>query len=146
MKHTILCALLVSACGSPHRLQVDPRLQPYLDSYLSFAPDEGNLKLIDNIGIGNPGNGKEGVCERNVKIETFLRTNRNIIVAEINLNDWYGAKVIFHEMGHCLHGLKHSSNPDDIMYDERYDDDTREEFWKEHIYERLSAMFENQID
>lgn len=142
----ILCALLFTACGSPHRLEVDPRLQPYLDTYLSYAPTEGNLKMMDSITIGNPGPDKEGVCEKLTKIDTPLRVNRNIVVLEINLQDWYGAKVIFHELGHCLHDLKHSSNPDDIMYDERNGEDSREEFWRDHIYERLDAMFVNELD
>lgn len=143
----LVSVLVLSGCGfeefrEPRKIDRD--LQPILNLYLLHAPNEGRLDDLRVLKFGGMRlESDAGTCEKSKQVVPVLKgtlwTDFSISVyrdPEFS-NSW--KRIVLHELGHCLHGLDHSSNPDDIMYG---GEDERPEFWDEHLIERLDAMFE----
>lgn len=126
--YIIVLALLVTACGTES--EIDPSLEPYLNEYLSLCDASSECKskprhTVDVLKIGEFANGNLGYCERN---KTLGGTDRIVtIVPRGEYGEFQYKTLVFHELGHCIHGLKHDS--------ESWIMDTSRKLASERVYE-----------
>lgn len=109
-----IAACFSLACGREEQKVIDPALAPLLEKYLSLAPDEGKLSELVSLEFGETG-AANGNC--NVTTEDVAgfskETKRSVTIAPL-YNEGY-VNTVYHELGHCLHGLPHTDGPFDLM-------------------------------
>lgn len=142
----------ISACGQlkdyklvskppppDYHLYTDPELEYYLSWYLRSAPDEGKLKYVSTVKFGVPSDGSMVRCQI-IEMDKY-RTRaeeRKIIVRRPKAYDGTFTRNIMHEFAHCLHNKHHVDDPTAIMYETNVQS---EEFWDEHIDEKMEGLF-----
>ncbi len=139
MKSLLVCiaCLVISACGAEP--EYDPELKVLLDHFLKFAPNSGKLELVDSIEFKALGK-ERGYCKKhhkklygqNYAESRSIRIDPRIGVAPLPV-------IFFHELGHCLFDLPHSSGKHDIMY--VFPQDGADYWTPEQIDTGLQAMF-----
>jgi hypothetical protein len=125
---TTVAALFISsivalqlAYGPPDRY-MDPALKPYYDRfmadarYLGLEPGNDVLRVeIDKMDEPD----WVGVCITSVRWVGFTpQIIRTIKIGGMYDNDVLMTAIMYHELGHCVYGLDHTNNPDDLMYPE----------------------------
>ncbi len=147
MKTLLALALLLTACGQEHEQEIDPAFRPVLELYFALAPDRGHYDQVTSMKIGTPPDGKDGVC----RVESDVVGGKKIpgteqrtitVVPRESLSPVQWETVVMHELGHCLHDLKHVDNPESIMYGES--SLTSRFFTHEQVYMATHAMFGEQ--
>lgn len=138
-------SIVALGCGT-EPASIDRDLRPILDLYLLRAPSEGLLHLLRSMQFGELDEGFRGGCfyGGNKIAGVKVGETRRIVV---NRKDVFSAKwkrVVLHELGHCIHDLEHSDNPEDIMYGEGVNE-RDEQWWKDHLLEKLDEMFEKNL-
>lgn len=133
--------LILGGCGSePH---IAAELKPLLDHYLEFAKASGDLDKLESLQFGSILNqGERGVCKiekQKVAGKPYDET-RKIVIDPAGEFGVPIAITVFHELGHCLTNLPHSSGLYDIMNPMRGGDG---DYWTpEHIDQALKEMFQ----
>ena len=115
MKTILVFILFLTACGCPHKPQVniDPILQPYFDSFFQAGMSQQVTVDISDIIIQFKVLSASGV---NSIVYGSCTSNINETpVVSINPNYWYSMthdlqeSLVYHELGHCLLGRGHTT-------------------------------------
>lgn len=116
--------LLAMGCGAVRpesRLEIDPELQPFVDTFVKEALDRGRVLIINNIVVkfGEPNLPKAvGVCVNSltpvIKIQKSFFDGNDSSIREV---------LLFHELGHCILHKNHDTAfvagfPKSIMFPE----------------------------
>ncbi len=141
MKHLFTLLILLTACGKAP--QVDPDLQLMLDHYLALAPHSGKLGAIESIEYATISDkGERGICNIKQKRlgKAVLDDIRDIRIDPIG-DGWNLVQLtVYHEFGHCIHDLPHSTGIYDIMNPRRTGNT---EYWTpERVDAAIVAMFQ----
>lgn len=146
MKALLLLTLLLAGCtgcGS-ESAEVNSELRPILNEYWQFAPNAGKYDLIESIDFGPVNDGDAiGTCETDWERIAGVKTKevRKIII-DPKAKTWgpqFFKTAVLHELGHCIHDLRHTKGKYDIMNPRRYGDSV---FWtQERIDQATVAMF-----
>lgn len=139
----LLLAALFTSCGreDDHETKIDPELQPHVDLYLSYAPDNGHLDELLSVKFVPAWllQGSLGRCEK--ENETVLgkkSTTRTVLIADTTNACLYGV-VVAHELAHCLHDREHiGESPRELMGSTTF---LNCEFWSENLNAQLEALF-----
>ncbi len=105
----VLCYVFVG-CGADQRdPDVDPELATYLGMYLRIAPSDGHLEQLTSLKWGEIDNPAfEGTCKfEEMDIAGKAAHTKRWIIIEPHALDSKLAAIVLHELGHCLHDLKH---------------------------------------
>lgn len=144
MRVHIIPLLLCLGCGSQQR-DIHPDLRPLLDYYLSYALDGGNIEELVALRYGTSGTIREARCDSVDKdfLGVKMRTVRQVVVLPPDAGFEYSWKAtVMHELGHCLHGLKHSKTEGDIMYPFSSNEFEEEEsYWRENLDKKMRELF-----
>ncbi len=140
----VLASFLVgcNGCGrkGEEELEIDPELRPMLELYLKNAPNEGRLAKLRSFKFGTPHGDDLGNCEWNR--DNFLGRNqvelRIVILRSTNEFEYAWKKTALHELGHCLHELPHSDDPESLMYP---GNEHEAEYWENKLPEAVRELF-----
>ncbi len=145
MKLSILLVSILSLTGCGRDLTIDPELEPILDLYLEHSPNVGRIGLLRSLTIGEPVGGIDrtaGSCTWKawgIGHEIPIGIDYRIVITPVGMGTALWKSVVFHELAHCLHGFVHNGkDPNAIMAAEN---SASEEFWQEHLLEKLDEMF-----
>lgn len=145
MKLSIILVSILSLTGCGRDLSIDPELEPLLDLYLEHAPNVGRISSLRSLTIGEPVGGVDGaagICsweQWGIGKQIAIGIEYRIIISPIGKGTAIWKSVVFHELAHCLHGFVHNGqDPYSIMAAENLGS---EEFWQEHLLEKLDEMF-----
>ncbi len=140
----LIAVFFIIACGRENRY-IDPRIRPVLDIYLKFAPNEGSLREVQEMLIEDLGNlPTESKCDQwDIKITSVtIKHVRRIRIRPYREDaPHYWQMTVLHELGHCLHDLKHVDSVNAIMGVNDHATPEREKYWKENLVKRLQEMF-----
>lgn len=127
-------------CGQEHDLDVDAELAPLLDRYLELAPNNGKYGELIALKFGNTGSahGNCNVSRDKVAGMAYGEIKRSITIQRKPSGDY--TTTVFHELGHCLHGLGHTDGMFDIMNPNRASNSNP--YWDENIDSAVRKMFE----
>lgn len=119
---TFCLLVLNSSCGAMNKSpDIEPALEPIYQSYLDMAPSEGNVEWLKSIKFGVPPEGANGVCHDDTKKiggDQIVSGGMRIVIKPTD--DMLALKLtVFHELGHCLHGLHHTAGDYDVMNPQR---------------------------
>jgi hypothetical protein len=108
---TIFLAIILfcSSCAHKNQVSIDYRLQPYVDSFISDAASLGVIININNLilRIGYLDKNLVGLCEyTKTPIITINESYHQYYVSQELFYDI--EQVVYHELGHCVLGLKHN--------------------------------------
>lgn len=134
-----LFLLLLSGCALPqNKVQIDSRLKPYVDAFVSDASSLGlHIKITDLIvTIQTMDNKTIAFCE-------YGMTNK--IVFNQSYYEYYLSQemfadieqVMYHELGHCVLGRGHY---DELYYPDNYPKSVMNTY---HFSGRLYEMFKH---
>ncbi len=153
MKTLVLLLALVgcNGCGAEEIvLDVDAELAPYLQIYLSLAPDQGHLDRLAELKFGTPPPGRGGKCFTDSLVipevkgawaETAISDTRTIVIKRPKKYNARFAALVIHELGHCLHDLEHVDDPYAVM---AFDRKGKNEYWEDNLALKVKQMFNQQ--
>lgn len=119
--------------GRPERI-VEPELRPALEEYLRRAPNRGRFRDLAALRFGDPGEAISGTCI----VDVGLGFSRYEVVIRPRPPGPTRDAIVFHELGHCLHAVGHSPDPESLMYETVVEDD---EYWSLHLANKLAEVF-----
>lgn len=106
----IFLTLALSACATYVPGSIDPRAMPLVAEFQERTGiQDVSTIMVRFASLPYP---KLGTCTRGPSAEGYVR----IITLEKSLEGSGLRTVWWHEVGHCIFGLDHSDDPDDIMY------------------------------
>ena len=118
----------VIAANTPHKVEIDSELDPYVMEFLRLCRQYNNkgclrrAKTLTEIEYRPKSylvkymksESVVGFCE---VFSGFEYTGqRRIVISESMSGQYHLKQLMFHELFHCLAGLDHSDDPEDIMY------------------------------
>jgi hypothetical protein len=135
----VLVSQLVG-CGreeEPMVPEFDADLTPSMERYLALAPDRGRMPLLATVSYGElPGIG--GYC---ADVEGYYHITVNAVFKE--KDRIFKDVVVAHEMGHCVHGLTHTEDPESLMYGGTFHITRDREMWEAELDNKIKALFES---
>lgn len=143
MKMILLTILFsIVACGREETADVDTELQGYVDNYLAAAPNSGFYETIESIKFGELPKGTSGRCFKEPgKYDNDLFENpkrRVVVIRKPKYEKIEVERTVYHELGHCVHGRRHSDDPKSIMY---YKNEHSVEYLEKNLPSMLRKMF-----
>lgn len=137
MRFIVALAIFSSAYGcGRYEQEIAADLRPYLDHYLEVAPSRGRADQLTSMTFGELESGVNGVCNIDGSERTITIARR-----DNDLEPSLFAATIYHEIGHCLHDLRHTDGEFDIMNPHR---NQAANFWRENIEDRLARIWADQ--
>lgn len=117
----ILAALILTACGHQHKVEIEPVFQGHLDRFVELSGVyAASSVVIDDLvmKMEEPSSPKAiGECEIGSRKSPTIVISPTWWNAEDN-DDQQREQLIFHELGHCvLHRYEHR---EDMIQDRRY--------------------------
>jgi hypothetical protein len=127
------------ACGAEP--EIDPELNVIMEHFLKFAPNSGKLDLVQSIKYGDTASdGERGRCEiEKSKVGKWKYDEARTIT--INREPEFApvALTVYHELGHCLFDMPHTTGRHDVMNAARAGDMA---YWTpERMDTAIQAMF-----
>lgn len=114
MKNLLILSLLtISGCGDKFQIEargtIDPEFTAYVQQFINEAESRGQTSLLYKINSVNI------IFDDSVKLpELGLCSVRlNSLTIRMNKSAWYASSIesrelrVFHEMGHCILGIRH---------------------------------------
>ncbi len=140
----LFCALslFAAACGKPPVMRVNPELQPYVDTFLAHAIEQGHPVYVETLAADFAEIDDEtlGTCGIEDGVPTI----------EINQEDWPNMNdtaretLMYHELGHCLLGRNHNDakrgdTPVSIMASHAFAYKLYEAYKADYLYELFNG-------
>lgn len=111
----VLALIGCQACGAEP--EINPELKVVMEHFLKFAPNSGKLDRVESIKYGSIlDKGERGLCEiekHKVGKWTYEEV-RTITIDPVGENAPI-ALTVYHELGHCLFDMPHTTGLHDIM-------------------------------
>jgi Zn-dependent peptidase ImmA (M78 family) len=134
-----LIIILLTGCGREGDSVMEPvfeaSLVPSMERYLAIAPNRGRMDLLASVTYAPLSAG--GYCTQDE--EGYWHIAVNAVMRE--KAQIFRDVILAHEMGHCVHGLTHTEDPESLMYGGSFHITRDQDKWEAELDNKIRSLF-----